>query len=199
MNFINQALKDLCDFRWQARQAFPSEPTIKVPLATLQARHCQVEDEWIELTQAFDSADMQKIAHELFDTWYVVLQWPLEFGLQNEDWSQCAPIASGIFVPYLLMKLHVQDFGKLLKSSLGNEDPLVGIRLRIGTMIQTLWWLTSSLRLDEALPELWQIGHTANMKKLEDGIRKDANGKILKPEGWEPPDFKPTLIKFGLI
>lgn len=36
------------------------------------------------------------------------------------------------------------------------------------------------------MKEVWEAVHTANMRKTGGAIRED--GKILKPEGWKPPD-----------
>lgn len=36
--------------------------------------------------------------------------------------------------------------------------------------------------------------HRANMAKVgPDGVRKDERGKVLKPEGWKPPDVERVL------
>ncbi len=37
--------------------------------------------------------------------------------------------------------------------------------------------------------------HRANMAKVGGGV--DVNGKVLKPEGWAPPDVKALLIEQG--
>lgn len=41
------------------------------------------------------------------------------------------------------------------------------------------------------LEEVWKEVHRTNMNKVGGGTRKD--GKILKPEGWEPPNIKAAL------
>lgn len=44
---------------------------------------------------------------------------------------------------------------------------------------------------------LWNAVHVANMAKR--GGPKDANGKHLKPEGWQPPDIEGELVKQGWV
>jgi predicted HAD superfamily Cof-like phosphohydrolase len=38
------------------------------------------------------------------------------------------------------------------------------------------------------IAEIWQRVHETNMAKVRDGVIRRADGKILKPEGWQPPD-----------
>lgn len=48
--------------------------------------------------------------------------------------------------------------------------------------------------------EIWQNVHKANMAKMPGNIAvKDAVGKVIKPEGWEPPDHAPILRKYGFL
>ncbi len=37
----------------------------------------------------------------------------------------------------------------------------------------------------------------SNMDKFRDGIKRRADGKILKPEGWTAPDIKTILANQG--
>lgn len=43
------------------------------------------------------------------------------------------------------------------------------------------------------LREVWEEVHAANMRKEGGAVRED--GKILKPEGWVPPNIKDVLDK----
>jgi predicted HAD superfamily Cof-like phosphohydrolase len=40
---------------------------------------------------------------------------------------------------------------------------------------------------------VWKEVHRSNMAKLEGGVRKREDGKILKPEGWTPPDVEGVM------
>jgi predicted HAD superfamily Cof-like phosphohydrolase len=45
------------------------------------------------------------------------------------------------------------------------------------------------------LEHVWDEVHKSNMAKAGGPRRED--GKILKPEGWAPPDVRACLIKYG--
>lgn len=36
---------------------------------------------------------------------------------------------------------------------------------------------------------VWDAVHETNMAKFDDGLRLDDNGKVMKPEGWKPPNI----------
>ena len=40
---------------------------------------------------------------------------------------------------------------------------------------------------------LWEEVHRTNMAKFADGVKLREDGKILKPEGWQPPDIAGIL------
>ncbi len=47
-----------------------------------------------------------------------------------------------------------------------------------------------SLALGIPLNEIWTEVHKSNMEKFHDGVLlKRADGKVIKPEGWKPPDI----------
>jgi predicted HAD superfamily Cof-like phosphohydrolase len=44
------------------------------------------------------------------------------------------------------------------------------------------------------LPEVWQEVQRANMDKFPDGkVLRREDGKVMKPEGWKPPDVRSVL------
>lgn len=47
----------------------------------------------------------------------------------------------------------------------------------------------------DKLPEAWAELHRSNVidKQVDGAFRKDASGKVLKPEGWRPPNFAQFL------
>jgi len=47
------------------------------------------------------------------------------------------------------------------------------------------------------IEEVWDEVQRTNMAKFPDGkvLRRESDGKILKPEGWTPPDIKSILDK----
>lgn len=40
---------------------------------------------------------------------------------------------------------------------------------------------------------IWTLVHESNMRKVGGG--KDENGKVVKPEGWQPPNVKRELLR----
>lgn len=68
----------------------------------------------------------------------------------------------------------------------------VYIRILIGMC------LAAGAVLHLPLKSLWREVHANNMSKLVDGtVIRDAGGKILKPEGWQPPDITEVLAAHG--
>lgn len=49
------------------------------------------------------------------------------------------------------------------------------------------------------LERVWDEVQRTNMAKFPDGVvlRREGDGKIMKPEGWEPPDIKDILEAHG--
>lgn len=48
------------------------------------------------------------------------------------------------------------------------------------------------------LRPVWDEVHRSNMAKAEGGVRRDEGGKVIKPEGWKPPDIASALAKGSL-
>jgi predicted HAD superfamily Cof-like phosphohydrolase len=55
--------------------------------------------------------------------------------------------------------------------------------------------------LDVPLDKVWDAVQAANMRKIQIGpdgkIKKRADGKILKPEGWTPPNIFGVLLDYS--
>jgi predicted HAD superfamily Cof-like phosphohydrolase len=59
-----------------------------------------------------------------------------------------------------------------------------------------LIWVTIGLCYTLGIPidEVWSEGARSNLAKIVDGkVIKNENGKVMKPEGWTPPDFKSII------
>src|SRR5688572_30422259 len=52
----------------------------------------------------------------------------------------------------------------------------------------------TALQLGIPLDRVWAEVHLSNMAKVADGVRLREDGKILKPEGWEPPDVEKAVF-----
>lgn len=73
-----------------------------------------------------------------------------------------------------------------------DENDLVEIADALADIIYIACGTAASYGID--LDEVFKEVHRSNMAKLVDGkvIRRE-DGKILKPEGWTPPDIKSVL------
>lgn len=84
-----------------------------------------------------------------------------------------------------LMRIHLVDEEKEELDESFAEDDLVGISDAITDLIYVLIGMADAYGID--LRPIWDIVHESNMAKEGGGKRPD--GKILKPEGWKPPDI----------
>ena len=73
------------------------------------------------------------------------------------------------------------------------NDDLVEIADGIADSIVVLLGTAVSYGID--MRPVWDEVHKTNMAKV--GGPKRADGKVLKPEGWKPPDVKSILIEQG--
>lgn len=74
----------------------------------------------------------------------------------------------------------------------GCQEALVAIADGIGDLLYVTTWLgiTFGLPMEAIMDEIQR----ANLAKFGPGARKDpATGKVLKPEGWQPPNIRSLL------
>ena len=92
----------------------------------------------------------------------------------------------------LRMKLLEEEFNEYLHGE--SKDDLENIAKELADIIYIVCGTAVSygIPLDRVFEEV----HRSNMAKLVDGkpVRRD-DGKILKPEGWTPPDIKKILYE----
>lgn len=87
-------------------------------------------------------------------------------------------------------RLHEEEY-KEVQFALMNFD-LVGMADGIADLIYVLLGTAVSAGID--MESIWNAVQRTNMAKLHDGkVKRRADGKILKPEGWKPPDIKALL------
>ena len=87
----------------------------------------------------------------------------------------------------LRSNLVVEEIRELLEA-IGNDD-IVGTADGIADAIYVL--IGMAMEFGIPLELVWNEVHRSNMTKVGGAIRED--GKILKPEGWEPPDIASCL------
>lgn len=71
------------------------------------------------------------------------------------------------------------------------EDDLTEIADGIADSIVVLLGTAVAYGID--MEPVWNEVHRSNMAKVKDGLIRRADGKILKPEGWTPPDIEGVL------
>jgi len=97
------------------------------------------------------------------------------------------------FAPERLLRVRLlrEEFDEYIKAE--NEDDIVEIADALADIIYIACGTAVSygIPLDKVFDEV----HRSNMAKLVDGkpIRRD-DGKVLKPEGWTPPDTKRAVF-----
>lgn len=88
------------------------------------------------------------------------------------------------------LKLLTEEFEEYLAAEADND--IVELADALADIIYIACGTAASYGID--LDEVFKEVHRSNMAKLVDGkvIRRE-DGKILKPEGWTPPDIKSVL------
>jgi predicted HAD superfamily Cof-like phosphohydrolase len=92
-----------------------------------------------------------------------------------------------------------EEVNKELLVAIENRD-MVGVADGIADSIYVL--IGMALEFGVPLPEVWRRVHGANMLKLDPlthKVNRRKDGKVLKPEGWQPPDIRGALIDSGWV
>jgi predicted HAD superfamily Cof-like phosphohydrolase len=93
----------------------------------------------------------------------------------------------------LYVDLIVEEFKELM-TAYGNRD-----LVEIADACADLKWVIEGLEHTLKIPQqaVWDEVARSNLAKIgEDGkVHKREDGKVLKPEGWTPPDIKSILKK----
>lgn len=92
----------------------------------------------------------------------------------------------------LCKKLHVEEITEL-HNAIDARD-MVGVADGITDLIYVL--ISSAFEFGIPLPDVWFEVHASNMAKIDPKtgkVLKREDGKILKPEGWQPPDIAAVL------
>jgi predicted HAD superfamily Cof-like phosphohydrolase len=93
----------------------------------------------------------------------------------------------------LYMNLVMEEYKELLLA-FGNRD-----MVEIADACADLKWVIEGLEHTLQIPqqEVWDEVARSNLAKISDNgkVLKRNDGKVLKPEGWTPPDIKSILKK----
>jgi predicted HAD superfamily Cof-like phosphohydrolase len=89
----------------------------------------------------------------------------------------------------LYKKLIIEEYSEFIEADLNNDDPE-----RLDACFDMIWVIVGYMKSRGwDCEEAWDEGAKSNLSKIdpETGlVRRREDGKILKPEGWQPPDFK---------
>ena len=88
----------------------------------------------------------------------------------------------------LYMKLIGEEFSELLTAKNQNNDA------EIADACFDLMWVVVGYMLSRGwdVNKIWDEGALSNLRKIDPETRKvlkREDGKVLKPEGWQPPNF----------
>jgi predicted HAD superfamily Cof-like phosphohydrolase len=92
----------------------------------------------------------------------------------------------------LRMKLMAEEWKELNDAWMG--DDMVEVSDAIADLIYVL--LGTALELGIPIADVWREVHSTNMAKVDPAtgkVRRRADGKVLKPEGWRAPDIARIL------
>jgi len=89
----------------------------------------------------------------------------------------------------LRIRLHGEEHWELVDELRAHNLP--GIAQELADVLYVAYGTayTLGIPIDAVLAAV----HAANMAKFEGGVQRRADGKVAKPEGWEPPDIKAVL------
>ena len=88
----------------------------------------------------------------------------------------------------LYKKLIVEEFSEFVTADIENDDVE-----RIDACFDMIWVIVGYMKSRGwDCNGIWDEGAASNLSKIDPAtglVRRREDGKILKPEGWQPPDF----------
>ena len=88
----------------------------------------------------------------------------------------------------LYKKLIVEEFAEFMEADIENDDVE-----RIDACFDMIWVIVGYMKSRGwDCYGIWDEGAASNLSKIDPAtglVRRREDGKILKPEGWQPPDF----------
>jgi predicted HAD superfamily Cof-like phosphohydrolase len=125
---------------------------------------------------------------EPFDPFAAVLQFHRRFAVSIGD----RPALPREELVALRLALIDEELAEL-RAAIGNED-MVAVADALADLLYVTYGAAITFGID--LRPIFEEVHRANMAKLGGGTRAD--GKVLKPDGWQPPDLAPLLERVRL-
>lgn len=94
----------------------------------------------------------------------------------------------------LYKKLIVEEFSEFVTADIENDDVE-----RIDACFDMMWVIVGYMKSRGwDCNGIWDEGAQSNLSKIDPNtgmVRRREDGKILKPEGWQPPDFTKFIAK----
>ncbi len=88
----------------------------------------------------------------------------------------------------LYNKLIIEEYSEFIEADINNDDVE-----RIDACFDMIWVIVGYMKSRGWDCEgIWDEGAKSNLSKIDPttgSVRRREDGKILKPEGWKPPDF----------
>ena len=153
-----------------------------LPPGELTMRRRLVAEEYTELMYAIKDNDRVEIADACADLAYVAIGWM---------WAvrYFKPIGVITDGPTIVKA----ELDASVKNTLFSQDPFEA-------------WMIASLALSLGkyygfpMDAVWREVQRSNMAKIVNGVvSKRADGKIVKPQGWTPPDIRGILEREGAL
>lgn len=186
-----KAFHDACDI-------FSPDILVQPPRDRQDLRHNLISEEVIrELFPAMARSDLPEIADAMADSLYVIVGTALEYGVKLPAYPLPSlhnphPLSERAFIAHEhLIAKEVQE--KLLPAI--RQCDIENLHDFIDSSIFAI--LSAAQDYEIPLDRVWDAVQAANMAKVDADTGKvirRADGKILKPEGWTPPDIAAILF-----
>lgn len=179
---------------------YPNFPTGKLQ----KHRFDMLFEEFNEYLDAEQDDDLVEVADALADIVYIALGTALAYGLvltggrEYLAWGYISqPKLSGALgIRLACVKAMGHAWDRYQRAEMDGSD-----LQHIAATLQNLVNMCLDIAFTYSIPfeKIWDEVHGSNMRKLVDGkiVRHPETGKVLKPEGWQPPNLKQILIDAG--
>ncbi|WP_029923882.1 hypothetical protein [Nocardia otitidiscaviarum] len=164
-----------------------------------------ISEEVDELREALEARDMTGAADGIADTLYVTAGLALRIGvahqleadtpvLRDVNWPPTwdtyrreAPHSWPHRLDLYRNRLTAAAEGRDLRLTTAYIDLLISATAALGALLHL------------PMASVWAAVHFSNMQKAVDGnvVRHPVTNKIVKPEGWQPPDIAGVLASYG--
>jgi predicted HAD superfamily Cof-like phosphohydrolase len=142
-------------------------------------------EEFGELWLGLEDDDLVEICDGLADLEWVLLGYVSLYGVRVLPFGDLQPFGTSVnVIARRLLNLHLES--EQVASAVGPVVALILIELH---------YLADCYGVD--MDPIWAEVRRTNMAKT--GGAKRADGKLLKPEGWEPPRIRECLEEQGLL